>query len=1195
MGPVHIGRYRIIEELGRGGMGVVYRGEDPVLERQVAVKILPPKKLTQKAIDRFMREAKTAARLDSPHIVKIHDIGAVDEIHFIVMEFVEGKTLGDLLADGQVPDQAKLEERLRIFWQVLQAVRYAHENGVIHRDLKPDNIMVNPQGQVKVMDFGLAFFEGSHSLTEVGQVMGTAAYVSPEQAVGKVTDARTDIYSLGVILFEMCTGRWPFEATNPLEMFRKVAESPPPSPRDFNTNVPLSLEMIILRALRKNPEDRYGKIAEFMAELEHFLKRSSFQVDRSDATRAPSYEAPPRTPEISMEPGQWKAPATPKPPAYPTPGPQLRAPIEATKADTAPPPSKRPEAPTLPDKPPRAFSPAAPPLVNPVPPPAPPREREHDPVSEALGLPTSSLPPTPPPAKAPGFQPYVQGPAGGIASTSWMQNVKQEQVSRIDRLMDRLRDDEQQQNRLLEEDPRAAKTVCARCGSENPVERKLCADCGEVLSPSHFLVDREARTHMEAGLTLYRNGQYKESIFEFLQALSRDEDMGDAHLYLGRAYLELAEHGRARESLEKAVDLLPDSPDPYLALADFYGRTEQPDQVIATLHHALDREPADANTRCRLAFLYHERNRIDAAIDQYRLAIGADPDHLEANRQLGLILAAADRVDEAIPYLEQACRLDPRDPHTHSLLARFYARRRRYGQAQQVLRTAIQLDTRDASLRAEMAALYQAQNQDHLAAQELKEALDLDRGNRDASVRLAQLLDRHGRPQEAVRRLEEALQYHPQDLQIHRHLGELHMRAGELDHALKHFEEVVKLDPASAELHQRLGRIYLKKRYDQKSVDAYRKAVEQEKSNPEYREDLGMAYYCAGQLPLAVQELSKASLLDYSNPEYPKALGMLHAEMGDYEESVRQLKRSLELSPIDAQAHGMLGRALAGQGLTNLAIAEYERALDLDSDLYLLHLYLARAYAQAGRHDRAVDSFRKFLARVGNQEDARMLGEAYVDMGRSYLAARDYTRAAEVFQAALQRNGRDSRALHGLARVALARRDFARAQDWLDRAMMAEPRNTDFKLTLARLRADQERWGDAVQVLRDAVSQEPHKPELHEELGRALRKAGRVDDAAEVFRRAAQAFPDKAGHFSWLYGRLLFRKSEFVEAAFYYRKALDLEPHDWRIYVDLGKACASMFQMDQAAEAFQQALEWAPADEKPKLKKVAARLAAALE
>jgi serine/threonine protein kinase/tetratricopeptide (TPR) repeat protein len=1208
MAPVHIGRYRIIEELGRGGMGVVYRGEDPVLERQVAIKVLPPKKLTQKAVDRFLREAKTAARLDSPYIVKIHDIGEVDEIHFIVMEFVEGQTLGEILSDDEAPGSQALEERLRIFWQVLQAVRYAHDNGVIHRDLKPDNIMVTSAGQVKVMDFGLAFFEGSHSLTEVGQVMGTAAYVSPEQALGRLTDPRTDIYSLGVILFEMVTGRWPFSASNPLEMFRKVAEAPPPSPRDFNSSVPLSLEMIILRSLRKDPEDRYQNLTEFIADFEHFLKRSSLRVELPESG-PPSFEAP-SSPPVTLEPAAWKAPpARPPAPVFPAPGPALKAPLEATRADLqvdSPKPLPRP------------FSPAAPPLGTALPQapmgvslPTPPRPAEHDPVSEALGYPvagtaapeaspTPPTPATPPfPASQPAagratatYQPYIQSPTGSIASTSWMANVRQEQVTgRIDQLMDRLRDDEAQQNRLLAERPEATRTVCARCGAENPSERKLCAECGEVLSPSHFVVDREARTHMESGLSLYRNGRYKEAIFEFLQALSRDEDMGEAHLYLGRAYLETEEFGRARESLERAVELMEDSADPYLGLADFFQRTDQPEQVISTLHGALDRDPADANTRCRLAFLYHEHGRLDAAIDQYLQAIAHHPEHLEANRQLGLILAASDRLDEAIPFLEQACLLDPRDPHTHSLLARLYARRRHYSHAQQALRMAIQLDARDASLRADLAAVYQAQNQDHLAAQELQEALELDRGNRDASLRLAQLLERHGNTAEAVRRLDQALEFHPQDLQIHRQLGELHMRSGRLDDALSHFEEVVKLDPASAELHHRLGRIYLKKRYDEQSVQAYRKAVELHPVNPEFREDLAMAYYCSGQLPSAIHELSKASRLDYTNASYPKALGMLHVEQGEYEEAVRDLKRSLELAPADAQAHGMLGQALARQGLTNLAIAEYERALDLDPDLYLLHLSMARAYAQAGRHERAVESFRKFLARVGNQEKTRMLGEAYVDMGRSYLANNNPARAAEVFQAALQRNPRDARALHGLAEVALARKDYAKAQRWLDRALQAEPRNCELKITQARIQGMQGHWGNAVTLMQEALQDNPRRPDLHEELGRVLRKAGRFQDAVDVFRRAARIFPDQEGYFLWLTGRVQFRQDLFAEAAWSYRKALETMQHDWRIHADLGKACASLVQMDEAAAAFEKALELAPEDEVPRLRKMASRLA----
>jgi len=1205
MAPVHIGRYRILEELGRGGMGVVYRGEDPVLERQVAVKILPPKKLTQKAIDRFLREAKTAARLDSPYIVKIHDIGEVDEIHFIVMEFVEGQTLGDLLSDEESPGGSILEERLHIFWQVLQAVRYAHENGVIHRDLKPDNIMVTGSGQVKVMDFGLAFFEGSHSLTEVGQVMGTAAYVSPEQALGQVTDQRTDIYSLGVILFEMVTGRWPFSASNPLEMFRKVAEAPPPSPRDFNSSVPLSLEMMILRALRKLPDDRYQTVPEFLAEFEHFLKRSSLRVDLPTAG-PPQFEAP-QSPSISMEPATWKpplpqpqaqpAPLRPPSPILPTPGPPLKAPVEQTRVDQPPdgaPVDSRPSVPPL-------LSTGSPPLLRPAQAPAlAPRDR----IAEALGYPGAGMPSGAPAASSPApssptsvsYKPYAPGLPGGVASTSWMANVRQEQVTgRIDRLMERLRDDEVQQERILAEMPEAGRTLCAKCGAENPAERKLCADCGEVLAPSHFVVDREARSHMESGLILFRNGQYKEAIFDFLQALSRDEDLGEAHLYLGRAYLEQGEFGRARESLERAAGIMETSADPYLALADFFQRTDQPDQVIATLHNALDRDPDDANTRCRLAFLYHERDRIEAALDQYRQAIDSQPEHLEANRQLGLILAAADRIDEAIPFLEQACRLDPLDPHTHSLLARLYTRRRRYSLAQQALRTAIQLDTRDASLRADLASVYQAQNQDQLAAQELQEALELDRGNRDASVRLAQLLERHGNAQEAMRRLERALEFHPKDLQIHRQLGELHMRSGRLDDALSHFEEVVKLDPASAELHQRLGRIYLKKRYDQQSVVAYRKAVELHPVNPEYREDLAMAYYCSGQLPDAIRELAKASRLDYTNASYPKALGMLQVEQGEYEQAVRDLKRSLELAPADAQAHGMLGQALVRQGLTNLAISEYERALDLEPDMYVLHLYLARAYAQGGRHEKAVDSFRRFLARVGNQENTRMLGEAYVDMGRSYLAGKNFARAGEVFQAALQRNPQDARALAGLAQVALARKDYARAQRLLDKALQAQPRSPELKIAQAQLQGSQGHWGNAVTLMQDAVQEDPRRPELHEELGRVLRKAGRTQDAIDVFRRAAQVFPDLEGHFHWLTGRALFRQDLFGEAAWCYRKALETIPHDWRIHADLGKACASLMQMDEASEAFEAALHLAPQDEKVRLRKVAQRLTGAGE
>lgn len=1169
MASVHIGRYKVISELGRGGMGIVYRGEDPVLERQVAVKILPPKKLSAAMVERFLREARTAARLDSPYIIRIFDIGKEDEIHYIVMELLEGQTLGELIESEPLPGVAEMGRRLALFWQVLQAIRYAHEQKVVHRDLKPDNIMVLPQGTIKVMDFGLAFFADRHSLTQPGQIMGSAAYLSPEQAAGSdKIDQRTDIYSLGVILFELVTGRLPFEARHPMEMLKKVIEVPPPSPRDFNPAVPLSLEMMILRALRKKPEDRYQSAAEFAAELETLLARAPFRVSRLDPLAAPVPAAD--EPE----------PSAPGPPASEPPRRQALAPtaVEAPAAEEPPqPPGRQALPPTAVEAPlPRFADPIQMARLD-----ARLKEAETGGSFEQEPPPPPSLPPRVPPARGFGV-PLMPGPP--VASSAWVQEAGRERLSgAIDQVLGRIRQDDEAQSRLMEEEAAQVRVLCSRCGAENVGARKLCSECGDVLAPSHFIVSREARAHLEAGIEHFRQGRWQEASFELLQALSRDEGLGEAHLFLGRAYLELGELERARESLERSAQLLPESPEPSIALAEYYQRTEQPDQVLACLHQALDREPGDADTRCRLAFLYHEQGRVDMAVEQYREVLRYQPAHLQANRQLGLILAASGRADEAIPYLEQACRLDPGDPHAHSLLARLYVRARRLDRAQQALRTAIQIDSQDASLHAELASLYQMQNRENLAYPELQKALEIDPGNREARLGLASIYERYNRTDEAISHLKEALDYHPRDVELHRHLGELYLRKGNLDGALEHFEEVVKLDPASADLHNRLGRIYLKKRYDQQSIAEYRKAVELHPVNPEYREDLAMAYYCAGQIPEAVAELSRASRLDGYNAAYAKGLGMLFFEMKDYPESVRQLKRSLELNPRDAQAHGMLGQSLARQGLHSLAIAEYEKALDLDPDLYLLHLYLARSYAALGRHNLAVDSFRKLLAHLGRKEETRLLSQAFVDMGRSYLASNDPARAAEVFQAALARNPRDTGALLGLARVAVRRKDFNRAHDLLARALECEPRSPEVLQAMAEAYGEQGRWEQAVKVLKRAVQEAPARADLHSQLGTALRKTGNLEEAAEVYRRAALAFPERAGHFQWKEGRILGRQGQWGEAAFLFRRALEREPHDYRIYRDLAQACDKLGEIGEAIASLQQAIDLAPEAERPAL------------
>lgn len=268
---MEIGRYEITGKLGQGGMGAVYKGQDPLLGCQVAIKTILPdenKGISKSSIGRFLREAQAGARLEHANIIKIHDIGFHDgSLLFIVMEYVDGCSL-DKLIDANVPDTKTLQKRMLLFCQILEAVQYAHEHGVVHRNLKPGNIMVNSEGQVKIMDFGLAVWDDEHNLTGEGDCLGTPSYSAPEQIIDcKQTDERTDIYSLGVILFEMLTGRLPFEVENGDldDMLKRLLKESPPSPRFYNSRIPLSLERLVLRCLQKSKEDRFQNLGELRA------------------------------------------------------------------------------------------------------------------------------------------------------------------------------------------------------------------------------------------------------------------------------------------------------------------------------------------------------------------------------------------------------------------------------------------------------------------------------------------------------------------------------------------------------------------------------------------------------------------------------------------------------------------------------------------------------------------------------------------------------------------------------------------------------------------------------------------------------------------------------------------------------------------------------------------------------------------
>jgi eukaryotic-like serine/threonine-protein kinase len=260
------GRYEIEGLLGQGGMARVFRGTDRVLGRTVAIKVLSPQFAgDDQFVTRFRREAQAAAALNHPNIVSVYDTGSQGDVHFIVMEYVEGRTLRDAIrGDGPLLPQRAGE----IGEAVARALASAHEAGLVHRDIKPGNIMLTRDGEVKVMDFGIARTSTGDTLTQTAAILGTASYLSPEQAQGMTVDARSDIYSLGCVLYEMLTGRPPFAGDSPVSIAYKHVKEDPVPPGRLNADVPTSMDAVVMKCMAKNPANRYQTAEELREDLE---------------------------------------------------------------------------------------------------------------------------------------------------------------------------------------------------------------------------------------------------------------------------------------------------------------------------------------------------------------------------------------------------------------------------------------------------------------------------------------------------------------------------------------------------------------------------------------------------------------------------------------------------------------------------------------------------------------------------------------------------------------------------------------------------------------------------------------------------------------------------------------------------------------------------------------------------------------
>ncbi len=287
MDPRTLGRYELLAELGKGAMGVVYRANDPLLDRQVAIKTvsmsLDPQEMAEYE-GRFFQEAKAVGSLNHPNIVTVYDVGKSGNLAYMAMEFLQGEELRSLMATGQ---PLAVTRAVDIAAQVAEGLAYAHQNGVVHRDVKPANIMLSVTGRCKITDFGIARMRSAEVKTQTGIVLGSPRYMSPEQVAGKRAEPRSDIFSLGVILHEMLTGKPPFTGEDVTSVMFQIMNLVPPPPSSINARVPEVLDFIVAKAIAKVLDDRYAGADELAKDLREVAKQIDTTVHMLTATRPP--------------------------------------------------------------------------------------------------------------------------------------------------------------------------------------------------------------------------------------------------------------------------------------------------------------------------------------------------------------------------------------------------------------------------------------------------------------------------------------------------------------------------------------------------------------------------------------------------------------------------------------------------------------------------------------------------------------------------------------------------------------------------------------------------------------------------------------------------------------------------------------------------------------------------------------------
>jgi tetratricopeptide (TPR) repeat protein len=1091
--PATLGDFRIVRQVGRGGMGVVYEAEQISLGRRVALKVLPlAAALDARQLQRFKNEAQAAAHLQHTNIVPVYFVGCERGVHFYAMQYVEGQTLAALTTDlrrqgerpaeplvatgpyvpstepaasGDAGSGAAVTQPLaglstmhshrepaffravaQLAIQAAEALEHAHQMGVVHRDIKPGNLMVDGRGTLWVTDFGLAQFQTDASLTVSGDLIGTVRYMSPEQALANrvLIDHRTDIYSLGVTLYELLTLRPAFAGKDRQELLRQITFEEPSRPRRLNRAIPPELETIVLKAMEKNPADRYATARDLADDLRRWLEDKPIQA---------------RRPSLVQRARKW--------------GQRHRAMVRTAAVcllvtlavlagsvgwvvrDQA---ARRTET-----------------------------ERE---ANAALEEATKWQGEGRLPEALAAARRAAWVAETGTAGAAFRQRV---QARRADlELVAELEEARLQMTAVKEEHfdselgDRLFAQAFQRAGLD--VEVLPVEEAAERIRQSSVPVELAAVLDDWALTRMGIRGQ-SDSSCKHLWRVARGADPD-------------AWRDRMRQALERADKQ---------ALLDLAGSEEVTRQPSRTLDSLAD------------ALLGMEAAEPAQALLQQARQEHADDFWVNHHLAWAFVSTHPPRYDEALRFYTAAAALRPQSPGTHYNLACDLQELGRLDEAIAEYHEAIRLKKDDVGAHYNLGNALQDKGQLDEAIAEYREAIRIKKELPEAHNNLGNALRDKGRLDEAIAEYREAIRLKKDSPKAHSNLGNALREKGRLDEAIAECQEAIRLKKDYAPAHNNLGAALHEKGRLNEAIAEYREAIRLKKDYAMAHSNLGDALRLKGKLDEAIAECQEAIRLKKDFPDAHNGLGIALAGKGRLDEAIAEFREAIRLKKDYPEAHCSLGVALRSKGRTDEAIAEYREAIRLKKDLSVAHNNLGNALRDKGQLEEGIAEYREAIrlkkddplahCNLGDTlRDKGQLDEAIAEIREAIRLNKEFPGAHNSLGNVLREKGRLEEAIAEFREAIRLRKDYPEAHANLGNALL-----------------DKGRLDEAIAEYREAIRLKKDLPEAHIRLGVALADRGQLDEAIAECQEAIRLKKDFAAAHCYL-GHVLLQQGQFANA-----------------------------------------------------------------